>query len=124
MTTLERKAEWVLGLYRMGYFPMADERGKIHVHNADPRAVLPLDEFHVPKRLARVLRQGRFQVRFNTRFEEVMRGCSQRSTTWISPEIIDIYTQLHRQGWAHSVEAWHEDKLAGGLYGISLGGAF
>lgn len=103
---------------------MADEYGRIQVYSANPRAILPLDDFHVPKRLARVVRQGKFQIRIDTAFEEVIRGCAERDTTWISEEIVQIYCQLHARGWAHSVEAWQGDMLAGGLYGIAMGAAF
>ena len=107
---------------------MADAAGRLDAYTADPRTILPLDEFHVPHRLARVIRQGRFEIRINTAFPEVIRGCARRSDTWISTEIIRIYEELHRRGWVHSVEAWQlvsgADRLCGGLYGVALGGAF
>jgi leucyl/phenylalanyl-tRNA--protein transferase len=111
--------------YREGIFPMALERGEIGWFSPDPRGILPLDTFHVPARLARVIRQGRFQITVDTAFERVMRECARRDDgTWISDEIVDSYTALHRLGLAHSVEAWHDGDLAGGLYGVHLGGAF
>ena len=103
---------------------MADEYGQIQVYSANPRAIMPIEEFHVPRRLARVIRQGKFQIRVNSAFEAVIRGCAKRDTTWISEEIVQIYCQLHARGWAHSVEAWQGDLLAGGLYGIAIGAAF
>lgn len=98
--------------------------GEIRWFSPDPRGILPLDRFHVPRRLARILRQGRFEVRVDTAFEEVIRACAAADETWITPEIESAYVGLHRQGKAHSVEAWLEDRLAGGLYGVSLGCAF
>ncbi|MEW6277939.1 MAG: leucyl/phenylalanyl-tRNA--protein transferase [Candidatus Eremiobacterota bacterium] len=116
-------AEMVLEGYRIGIFPMA-ERGKIRFYSADPRGVLPLEEFHVPRRLARRLRRNPFDLRVNTAFTEVMRGCAERDSTWISNELVEVYSLLHRQGQAHSVESWLEGRLVGGLYGVTQGGAF
>ncbi len=112
--------------YREGIFPMALEDGQIGWFSPDPRGVLPLDTFHVPARLARVVRGGRFEIRVDTAFEAVMRACAERpgEGTWISETIVESYKALHRMGIAHSVEAWHGDGLAGGLYGVHLGGAF
>ena len=98
--------------------------GAIEWFSPDPRGVLPLDCFHAPHGLARVLRKGVFQIRINSSFEEVMRRCAERDETWINDEIVASYTRLHQLGHAHSVEAWKDDKLAGGLYGVALGGAF
>ena len=104
---------------------MADEYdGEIGWYSPDPRAVFPLDAFHVPRSLARVIKRGVFEVRIDTSFELVMRECAAREETWISDELVEAYTALHRVGLAHSVEAWHEGELAGGLYGVALGGAF
>lgn len=107
---------------------MADETGAIHWFDPDPRAILPLDTFHIPRSLARIVRQGRFEVRVDTAFGQVITACAQpapgRETTWISPQIIAAYTQLHRLGYAHSVESWQDDRLAGGLYGVTLRGLF
>ena len=105
---------------------MALEDGEIGWFSPDPRGVLPLDTFHVPHRLARVLRQHDFEIRIDGDFERVMRECAARETdgTWISEEIIECYTALNRLGYAHSVEAWLDGELAGGLYGVHLGGAF
>lgn len=114
----------VVAAYCQGIFPMADEHGEIGWYSPDPRAVFPLDAFHVPRSLAKVLRRGAFEVRVDTCFEAVMRGCADREETWISEELIRAYVALHRLGLAHSVEAFHEGELAGGLYGVALGGAF
>ena len=117
-------SEILLQGYRLGVFPMAMEDGSIEWFSPDPRGVLPLDRFHVPHALAPVLRKGMFQIRTNNSFAEVMQRCAERDETWINDEIIASYTRLHQLGHAHSVEAWQNDKLAGGLYGVAIGGAF
>jgi leucyl/phenylalanyl-tRNA--protein transferase len=115
----------VIRAYRDGVFPMALEGGEIGWFSPNPRGVLPLDSFHVPARLARVMRSGRFEVSVDTAFEEVIRACAERDEgTWISEEIIDCYLAIHRLGLAHSVETQAEGRLVGGLYGVHLGGAF
>ncbi len=116
--------EVLLQGYRLGVFPMAMDDGAIEWFSPDPRGVIPLDTFHIPHGLARVLKRGAFQVRINTAFEHVMRRCAERDETWINEEIIASYTQLHRLGCAHSVETWQNGKIAGGLYGVAIGGAF
>ena len=111
--------------YYAGAFPMADgRRGRIRWYAPDPRAIIPLDAFHVPRSLARTLRRGVFEIRVDSAFAEVMRACADREETWISAAIVRAYTALHHAGLAHSVEAWREGELVGGLYGVSLGGAF
>jgi leucyl/phenylalanyl-tRNA--protein transferase len=111
--------------YLHGVFPMGMEDGEIGWFSPDPRAIIPLDySFHVPHGLERVLKRGLFELRFNQSFETVMRACAGRKETWITGEIIESYCELHRRGFAHSVEAWREDRLAGGLYGVAIGGAF
>jgi leucyl/phenylalanyl-tRNA--protein transferase len=117
-------AEVLLQGYRLGVFPMAMEDGEIGWFSPDPRAILPLDGFHVPHTLERIVRKKSFEIRFNTAFPEVMQECAQRPETWINGEIVESYTRLHQLGHAHSVEAWQNDKLAGGLYGVAIGGAF
>lgn len=102
---------------------MADA-GEIHWYSPDPRAVIDLQTFHLPKRLSRTLRQGLFEIAVDRDFEGVIRGCAGRKETWIDEEIIAAYTALHRLGKAHSVEAYADGALAGGLYGVALGGAF
>jgi leucyl/phenylalanyl-tRNA---protein transferase len=112
--------------YRHGIFPMADERsGEVLWFRPDPRAVIPLDGFHVSRSLARTLRRGRFEVRVDTAFATVMRGCADRPEgSWISERFVEVYGALHRAGKAHSVEAWRDRRLVGGVYGLALGGAF
>jgi len=112
--------EWC---YRGGAFPMADRSG-VEFYRSDPRAILELDDLRVTKSLARVIRKGVYEVRVDGDFEAVIRACADRRETWIDAEIIHAFTELHRRGKAHSVEAYKDGKLAGGLYGVSLGGAF
>lgn len=117
--------ELVLQAYQQGWFPMGDDKSPgIEWYSPDPRGVIPLETFHVPSRLQRVIRQGKFTIRIDTVFEEVIRNCAARGETWITRDIIDTYTELHRLGFAHSVEAWEGDQLAGGLYGVGLRGVF
>lgn len=103
---------------------MAMEDGEIAWFAPDPRAIIPLENFHVPHGLKRVLRNHPFEIRIDTSFEKVMRECAAREKTWINETIIESYCELHRQGHAHSVEAWAGKDLAGGLYGVSLGAVF
>ena len=103
---------------------MAMENGEIGWFSPDPRGIIPLDAFHVPHGLKRVLKKGIFQIKLDTSFEAVVRACADRPETWISDRIVQSYANLHRLGFAHSVEAWVEDKLVGGLYGVSVQGAF
>lgn len=111
--------------YAHGIFPMADpDTGKIDWYDPDPRAIFDLNAFHVPHTLRPVLHSGRFRVTLDRAFERVIRACGDRASTWISEPIIRCYTGLHEQGSAHSVEAWLGDELAGGLYGVAIGGAF
>ena len=118
-------ADLLLYAYRNAVFPMASPDGKIAWFSPDPRAIIPLDAgFRVPHGLRRVLRKGRFEIRVDTAFETVMRQCAARDETWIDEQIIASYVNLHRLGDAHSVEAWLDGRLAGGLYGVTLGGAF
>lgn len=115
----------LIAAYRGGMFPMAmDNRGEIGWFSPDPRGVIPLDEFHIPHGLKRALKSSPFEVRINTAFSDVMAGCANRRSTWISREIIKSYEKLYDLGYAHSVESWRDGRLCGGLYGISIGGAF
>ena len=98
--------------------------GEIGWFSPDPRGIIPLEEFHIPHGLARRLKKNPFEIRVNTAFRDVMRACAERDQTWITEEIIDSYERLFRLGHAHTVEAWQDGELAGGLYGVSLGGAF
>ncbi|MFO0829988.1 MAG: leucyl/phenylalanyl-tRNA--protein transferase [Phycisphaerales bacterium] len=120
----------LLGAYASGAFPMADpESGRVDYYSCDPRCLIPLDErFHVAKSLARVVRSGRFRITFDTAFGATVRACAaprgEDRSGWIGPELIPAYERLHELGFAHSVEAWRDGRLVGGLYGVSLGGAF
>ncbi len=116
--------DMVLSAYRRGIFPMAEPDGSFGWWSPDPRTVLELERFHVPRRLQRTVRQGRFEVRFSAATPDVIAACADREETWISPEIEEVYGELHRLGHVHSVETWQNDRLVGGLYGISLGAAF
>ena len=110
--------------YRQGAFPMTDEWGRTRFYRSEPRAVLELDGLHVSKSLRRVLRKGVYEVHVDWDFEAVIRACADRPETWISEEIIEAFLGLHERGRAHSVEAYRDGELAGGLYGVTLGGAF
>jgi len=135
--------------YRLGVFPMAMEDDSIGWFSPDPRAIIPMEDFHVPHALRRALRKHFFEVKIDNAFSDVINACARRADTWINREIIESYTRLHELGYAHSVEAWSSSKsasspagrirpvadrtdssgrtageLAGGLYGVAVGGAF
>jgi leucyl/phenylalanyl-tRNA--protein transferase len=110
--------------YRLGVFPMAMSDNSIEWFSPDPRAILPLEDFHVPHALRRLVRRKPFQVTVDKAFSEVIQACAERKNTWINREIIESYTRLHELRHAHSVEAWKGNSLAGGLYGVAVGGAF
>jgi leucyl/phenylalanyl-tRNA--protein transferase len=118
--------ERLIEAYRNGIFPWFSEHSPVLWWSPDPRAIIELDGLRVSRRLARTVRSGRFTVTFNRDFGGVIRGCADRpgEGTWITPGMIAAYTALHRRGAAHSVEVWHEGELAGGLYGVALGGLF
>jgi leucyl/phenylalanyl-tRNA---protein transferase len=109
---------------------MAGDDGVVRWYSPDPRGIIPLERFHVPARLRRVVRSGRFEIAIDRAFAEVIRACAAAERepddpgTWISEEIEESYLALHREGAAHSVEAWQHGRLVGGLYGVALGGAF
>jgi leucyl/phenylalanyl-tRNA--protein transferase len=117
-------SELLLEGYRRGAFPMGREGGGIDWFSPDPRGVIPIEGFHLPHGLRRTLAKGAFEIRINRSFREVMVACSERDETWITPPIVESYCRLHELGYAHSVEAWHAGELAGGLYGVAIGGAF
>src|SRR5437773_8608486 len=110
--------------YRLGVFPMAMEDDSIGWFSPDPRAIIPMEDFHVPHALRRALRKHFFEVKIDNAFSDVINACAKREDTWINREIIESYTRLHELGYAHSVEAWSSGELAGGLYGVAVGGAF
>jgi leucyl/phenylalanyl-tRNA--protein transferase len=123
--------ELMLRAYRAGLFPMAESRGGDRLYWLDPerRGIIPLDEgFHLPKRLLRTVLSGPYTVTADRDFAATIAGCADpapgREDTWINPEIEFLFTTLHRQGHAHSVEVWEEGRLVGGLYGVSMGAAF
>jgi leucyl/phenylalanyl-tRNA--protein transferase len=120
----------LVSAYASGWFPMAVGGGGLRWFSPDPRGIIPLDGFHVPRRLSRVIRRGTFQIEVNGNFEAVIRACAEAERegdgagTWIDDEIYESYCALHEAGYAHSVEAWQDGRLAGGLYGVSIAGAF
>jgi len=116
----------LISAYAQGIFPMSMEDGSIGWFSPDPRGILPLDGVVVSRRLARLMRQQKFEIVVDHGFEDVMRACAvdRDDGTWISEEIIESYVALYRRGLAHSVEAWQDGVLVGGLYGVHLGGAF
>jgi leucyl/phenylalanyl-tRNA--protein transferase len=115
----------LLRAYAHGLFPMGDDRSDaVRWFSPDPRAHLPLPDFHVPHNLRRRVRKREFRVTSDRAFGRVIRACADRDRTWITPRIVRAYTELHERGAAHSVECWRDDTLAGGLYGVALGGAF
>ena len=126
----ELTAELLLQAYAAGIFPMAESAEDPELYWVDPtrRGVLPLDAFHVPRRLRRTLRHAPFEIRCDSAFEAVLRGCAEpapeRPQTWINERIVELYVELARRGAAHSVETWHAGELVGGLYGVQLGAAF
>ena len=110
--------------YRAGAFPMADRYGRVGFYSSDPRSVLELDSLRVSKSLARVIRKGTYEVHLDNDFEAVIRACADREETWINGEIVEAFVRFHEAGKAHSVEAYIDGELVGGLYGVTLGGAF
>ena len=128
--TYELTPELLLRAYSVGIFPMSESRADASIFWVDPRmrGILPLDGFHLPRSLRKAVRQKRFEIRCDTAFSEVITACAEprpdHPDTWINPSIVRAYTQLHHMGFVHSVECWREDELVGGLYGVSLGGAF
>ncbi len=122
--------DWLLDAYRHGIFPwpVFDDEMLLAWWSPDPRAVIELDRFHVSRRLQRTLRSGKFSVTCDRDFAGVIRGCASAQDrtegTWITPQLERAYLELHRLGYAHSVEAWHEGQLAGGTYGVALGAFF
>ena len=128
--TIEVTPELMLRAYRVGLFPMAETRRGQRLYWLDPelRGILPLDAFHLPKRLMRTVLSGPYHVTSNQAFAPVIAGCAAaapgREDTWINTDIERLFYELHRQGHAHSIETWHDGRLVGGLYGVSLGGVF
>jgi leucyl/phenylalanyl-tRNA--protein transferase len=120
--------EALLAAYAEGGFPMDElgARGAVALYTCDPRGVIPIDGFRVPRSVARALRAGRYVIRVDAAFDEVAAACAglRVGGVWLTPRLVAAYIRLHRAGWAHSVEAWEGDRLAGGLFGVALGGLF
>ena len=125
-TADEITPEILLRAYAMGIFPMSDGRDDPEIHWVDPRrrGVLPLDGFHISRKLSRRIRSGQFRVTVDQAFEAVVEACAERGETWISHRIQRLYVQLHSLGFAHSIEVWDGEALVGGVYGVTLGAAF
>ena len=128
MTNPHLDPQTLLSAYAQGVFPMADRGGRVQFYTADPRGIIPLDRFHVPRTLRQLLRKDPpvFDIRINHDFAGTMRACmtGHDGGSWINEDLIAAYAALHEMGFAHSVEAWQGKQLAGGLYGVSLGAAF
>jgi leucyl/phenylalanyl-tRNA---protein transferase len=120
--------EQVLSGYYSGVFPMGDSDNTVNWYEAEPRGIIPIgkknNRLHITRSLKQSLNKNIFEIKINTAFVDVINNCSKRSETWINNIIIDVYCELHKLGFAHSVEAWRDRKLVGGLYGVSLNGAF
>lgn len=118
--------DFIVEAYSEGYFPMGEEDSDSEVawYSARKRGIMPINEVHIPKRVLRRIRTKKYTCRLNTDFEGVISGCAARETTWINDTIHNTFVYLHQVGLAHSVEVWQGDKLCGGLYGLSLGGAY
>jgi leucyl/phenylalanyl-tRNA---protein transferase len=127
---MEITPDLLLQAYRIGVFPMGERRDDPKLYWLDPRlrAVLPLDGFHLPQRLARTVRAGRFEVSADTAFADIVRACAEprpgHPESWINAPIVELYSELHRRGHAHSVECRIDGRLVGGLYGVSVGAVF
>lgn len=117
-------AELIVDAYCQGFFPMGDDEGTIRWYSPDPRGILPVEHFQIPRSIAKEVSKMEVEIRVNASFEEVMKACGNRKDTWISAKILKQYTRLHQLGLAHSVETWQDGELIGGLYGVSIRGAF
>ncbi len=119
-------ADSLLTAYKSGAFAMAESRYDkgFSLIKPERRAILPLKKFHLPRRLRATVNSKKFTVKFNTSFHSVIHNCASRHETWINEDIITLFNQLHQSGDAHSIEAWHQGQLAGGIYGLAVGGAF
>jgi len=110
--------------YANGWFPMADEDGSLAWYQPQNRALFPIEGIHVSHSLFRKLKRAEFEIRYDTAFEQVIRACQRPDENWINAEIIRAYTEIHYEGWAHSVEVFRNDEMIGGLYGLALGRCF
>jgi len=119
------KPDNMLRLYASGAFPMADEKtGSINWFMPEVRTIIPLDDYNIPRTTRKAVEKNKFEIRFDTDFDGVVRGCADRESTWISEELILAYRRLKKRGHVHTVETWLGDKLVGGLYGVTFRGAF
>ncbi len=118
--------DMVLRAYSVGLFPMAERADDISIHWIEPRlrGIIPLNNLHISKSLAKVIRSDRFEIRIDTDFDAVIEACAERDETWINKRIRELYRELFHQGHVHTIETWREGKLVGGLYGVSLGAGF
>ncbi len=114
----------MLRLYASGAFPMADDDGRINWFMPEIRTIIPLNNYNIPRSLKIFLKKSNFEIRFDTDFISVVRGCAERKKTWISEELIEAYKRLQKRGHIHTVETWEDGKLVGGLYGVTFRGAF
>lgn len=122
MSAIEPQA--LINAYCKGIFPMGMDNGRLSWFSPDPRGIIPVEDFRIPRSVRAELRRVDFEIRVNTDFGAVLRACGDRTDTWITREIIASYELLHKMGCAHSVETWLDNELVGGLYGVSIGGAF
>lgn len=114
----------MIRLYASGAFPMADESGQINWYLPEVRTIIPLDNFNIPRSAKRAVEKQNFEIKFDTDYLNVIKGCADRPSTWISDELIVAYRRLHKRGYLHTVETYQNGKLVGGLYGITFRGAF
>jgi len=118
----------VLNGYSLGIFPMGEEDGSISWYETSPRAILPIElqnsNIHIPRSLSQVIKKNTFEIKIDSAFEQVLHCCADRNSTWINELIMNSYIELHRRGYAHSIEAWQKGKLVGGLYGVQYKSAF
>jgi leucyl/phenylalanyl-tRNA--protein transferase len=119
------KPDNMIRLYSKGAFPMADEStGAVNWYLPENRCIIPLNNFNIPRSLKKSLNENIFEIRYNSDFINVVKGCADRESTWISEELIEAYLRLHKNGYIKTVETWKDNELVGGLYGVSFRGAF
>lgn len=114
----------MIRLYASGAFPMADESGQINWYMPEERAIIPLDNFNIPRSARKAIEKQNFEIKFDADYLSVIKGCAERPSTWISEELIVAYRRLHKRGYLHTVETYQNGKLVGGLYGVTFRGAF
>jgi leucyl/phenylalanyl-tRNA---protein transferase len=124
LNALDFSPETVLRATSNGFFPMPNSSGTVEWRCPAKRTLIPVDDFHVRKSLRRVVRSGRFEIRIDSAFDDVIAACAERSETWITPQLADVYRELFRMGHARSVEAWQNGELVGGVYGLCIGRYF